>query len=536
MLNGISPTQTAHPGTPLQLLILAIIRLFNINHSKTDITNEAFLHPEFYLNLTFVTLTILTAATFILLGHFIYKKTNDLSAALLIQLPALSLLTIQSFDSSFAVTPIVSNVSPEPFLISSINLFNLFFLKLYFAQTPKDQWKASVFLAIVCGFGLAIKLVFLPLCLAGLLIVSWRIKPIFIAISLLSFVVWTIPIIAQYPKLFDWIISLITHSGHYGLGQQEMINWTEFWSHLTAIVLHFKFLIFFTFGIFSWCLIRIKNQWKNRNVQMLLTLCLVSLLQILITAKHFSFHYLLPSLLLLGPILLLFYLQLTPHSVLMKRITLIVIVLISIQSSFQAYSYYHQVKEFTHDLDQIRGKIHTQYPNCSILPSATTATNIYLTQSHGLFLGNYGTLHKADQAIYALYPKTFYFNSEQTEPRPENYDDGYGIRNFKGQRIYADDLLNAGSCSIFLKLNSDFSQYPFIVKPIEESKYAQAYLLVNSTEKQAENFFLGALNQLKQGNYQQAFALALKARELNFQPRGKVEYYLGLIYPHIQKE
>ncbi len=83
-------------------------------------------------------------------------------------------------------------------------------------------------------------------------------------------------------------------------------------------------------------------------------------------------------------------------------------------------------------------------------------------------------------------------------------------------------------------MNSDFSEHALNVRLIEKSKYISAYLLLGSTEKQAYDLFLASEALLKAGDYSQAFALALKSKQLNFEPAGKIDYFLSLIYPYLQ--
>ena len=105
---------------------------------------------------------------------------------------------------------------------------------------------------------------------------------------------------------------------------------------------------------------------------------------------------------------------------------------------------------------------------------------------------------------------------------------GYGILN-KG--CYADDIISMPSLCIFIKYGSDFSSYPYKVRLLNKSKYLSAFLLMNSTEKQAIYLFAQAMDSLKTGDFQQAFVLGLKSRELNYEPKGQLEYILSRDLP-----
>jgi len=70
---------------------------------------------------------------------------------------------------------------------------------------------------------------------------------------------------------------------------------------------------------------------------------------------------------------------------------------------------------------------------------------------------------------------------------------------------------------------------------LDKSRYLNAFLLVHSTEKQANDLFLQSLEALKQGDTRKAFILGLKSKQLNYQPRGQLDYILGTIYQELLK-
>ncbi len=163
-----------------------------------------------------------------------------------------------------------------------------------------------------------------------------------------------------------------------------------------------------------------------------------------------------------------------------------------------------------------------------MIASISKSISLYLNKDYALFLGNNTSNRVESEDIARVYPQSLYFNAEGFDS--DIY--GYGIWNSK-QRIFADDILASSACVIFLS-GFDFDQTPYKLRLLERSKYANAYLLVGSTEKEASVLFSLAKENLEKGNYPQAFALALKSRQLNFQPRGEVDYFLALIYSHLK--
>jgi hypothetical protein len=117
------------------------------------------------------------------------------------------------------------------------------------------------------------------------------------------------------------------------------------------------------------------------------------------------------------------------------------------------------------------------------------------------------------------------------DPRVESY----GIWDYK-QRVLADDIIPSCPCAIFIKYaTGDMSSYPFQVRLIDHSKFLNAFLLINSTEKLANFLFEQAMNSFQNGNFRQALMLGLKCKQLNYEPRGQLEYFLAISYQNLLK-
>ena len=89
IIKGHVPVDITHPGTPLQVLIAATIRIFNLGHTAGETVDHALTDPGFYLGAVYVFLVFGSLLTSVLLGGYVYRKTNDKLAALLTQLPSI---------------------------------------------------------------------------------------------------------------------------------------------------------------------------------------------------------------------------------------------------------------------------------------------------------------------------------------------------------------------------------------------------------------------------------------------------------------
>ena len=531
MFKGIAPTHIDHPGTPLQLLILLIIWLSNLGLSTADILNKVLTNPELYLFFVSNILIILSFLTSVLLSAYIYYKTNNKIAAVLTQLPGLSFLTLKSFTSPYFILPIVINVSPEPFLISIVNLFSLSFLMLYFSKKPYEEFLATLGLGLVCGLGLATKLTFFPLLFSALIIIPWRLKPLFIMTCSISFVLSTFPIISKYPLLFQWIINILTHAGFYGMGAQEFINWNMFFVHLFKDILsEYWFYLYPVAGIFIYSSIALIKNFSNRNYRFLWVSTFGVLFQVILLAKHFSLHYIGPGLGLCGCVFFLFYINNIAQHKILKQITTILVIVFIFYSVSQAYIYRSNLANLTQEILTFHNRVYSKYPHCTIIASQSDAVSLNLNQEYALFFGNRYSSHMESEELLRLYPQSFYFNPDNID---SNTTDGYGIWNSKS-RIMADDILSSNPCVIFLS-GTKFKP-PYEMLQVDSSNIANAYIFVGTTEKQANELFALAMEALGKGEYQRAFALAIKSRELNYQPKNKVDYFLTLIYKNLQRK
>jgi len=533
IVKGHPPTDFSHPGTPLQVLIAMTIRIFNGGRPAAEAVNQALINPEFYLGAVYIFLILTSFATSILLGLYVYRKTNDKLAILLAQLPGLCFLIMPSFDNGgIASLPVVANVSPEPLFISIMNLFNLCLLGLYFSQKKSKELRYIILLAFVCGLGLATKLNFFFVLLTALMIISYQRKLLFIVAGMMSFILFTLPIVEKYPQFIQLISDTIGHAGRYGMGDPKIIDWSSIVIYLNVLIHYYWFFILSALGLWVWSSIRLFKDRQNRNACFIWALSCCFLLHILATAKYFSFHYLLPALGLFSSIFVLFYLdQKTLYKIISPLTAVFILIFISV-CIFNTIPYYNKLMVLSEDIHHFNDTISSQYPSCTIIPSTTANINLFINEQEALHRAD-GTVFRLEaEDLYRLYPKSYYFYTE--EVTSVDVMESYGIWDYK-QRVAGDDIMATCPCAIFIKYTSDFSVYPYQVRLVGQSKYLNAYLLVNSTEKEANDLFEQTINSVKSGNYQQALITGLKSRELNYEPRNQLDFILAIILSNLKQ-
>ncbi len=527
LIKGLSPTFNYQPGITIQILGAMVISVLNIGHSTAQIVRQVLLNPDLYLNAINSAILMVAFLTSLILGHYIYRQTNDKIAVLLSQLPVLATLPLRSFSFYHYILPIVANVSPEPLLISISNIFNLYILKLYFAKNKRKERSASILLGLTCGFGIATKLTFFPALLLPLIVCRGWLRVIFLSATAISFVFWTIPIFPSYPWLWDWIVKLTTHKGGYGSGDQGIIN-----VPLYIACLHDMFnicmpLIYFALGALLFSFWQIFRKLTNKGTFFIIAIAINILAQFAFIAKDYDPHYLVSTLCFFGPLFVLPIINFSNKNMLFRSVILGGIILIGFQFLGQAMGYQKELSVHTREVLSFNQMLHTKYPDCVFVGIYPMPMAI---PEAAFFWGNDRDNTQQDE-LSKLYPRNLaYFSGNVNDHAP--YLSGiYSIKD----RVWADDLIASGSHILFIGPKGyDFSSTPYAVRLMEEGKYASAFLLEGSTEKRANILFDAAFNLAQTGDYKNAFAFANTSQQLHYQPEDKITYLQVWLYLHLK--
>jgi len=268
ILNGLNinmlklPLYSDHPGVPLTLLAAIGIRLIYLfSGSSMDIQTDVLSNPAYYeVRLQFI-LFLLIIITAIFSGFYIYRKTKNVFLGIVIQM----------IPFLFSTSLVISTTSFMPDAMLIIILYLFFILIIQYVEniinnqnTAKEEW----LFPILCGLALSVKIIVLPLLLLPVILLKMNIKKIlrFSIIVVLSFIVFTLPIVKQYPHMLQWFLSLFTHSGIYGKGSATIINPETYFknilfiisnNHLMTIMMILSLILLFFFyylkrkGVFS---------------------------------------------------------------------------------------------------------------------------------------------------------------------------------------------------------------------------------------------------------------------------------------------
>jgi hypothetical protein len=297
------PRHTDHPGTTLQILgALVIVLKWGWSHLHASVQGleaHVLLNSESYIRAINHCLVLLIGVMMFFAGRRCVRHTQSwLPMAVMQLVPFFYLETMVA----------MYNVSPEPLLIAIIYGLMLLLMPVVFPlkqMTHEDERKLALSLGVLFGLGMATKVTFFPLLLCVFFLSRWKDRLITAGLTLVSFIVFTAPIIHRYKFMLKWNITVLKHSGKYGEGSaglpalQEMTNNTAIlWSLAPAL---FVFLALFVAVYAHLRFGHPADSSCKRRVQRCIGLgALMLAVQLLITIKHPGDRYLLPSMIFSG--------------------------------------------------------------------------------------------------------------------------------------------------------------------------------------------------------------------------------------------
>lgn len=280
ILQHAPPAQFQHPGVPLQLLVAAVAWFTPAVDRLKDA--ETILSRVNYIVLLVVTLALW------FMGQRIWRRTNLLLPALFAQLaPFITMLTLKRGIE----------VEPETLLLGSMAL-----LMAMMVEDNARPRMASLFgVALTVAFGTACKVTFAPLGLAPLIVMrDSRRRIAYVVLTAILFALWMIPEIPNWAPMTAWFMAVFLHSGTYGQGPETVVAWAHY-PHQFAKLFFARplFLGPFVLGIVALSF----GRRGTPTARALLALLVTQFVEITLVAKHASGHYILPALVLAGPVL-----------------------------------------------------------------------------------------------------------------------------------------------------------------------------------------------------------------------------------------
>lgn len=292
IINGIPPGHTDHPGTTVHLLGAVGLIVKWLSHMATGgllSVNELVLrHPEESLQTINILINIIIFIAIIITSLSLHKAMKDIGSVIVFQLSLLIPLQIKL--SLF-------RVNPEPLLVFSVIVLSGL-LAQYQKRIPETiYWfKMPILVGIIMGFGLATKVTFLPLLLFIALFPTAKERLLAVWGCVTSFLLFTLPIISQFTRMWNWFKSLMLHKGIYGKGDVGVPAITVLWENLLNLIQQEPFLfIFMACYLIFILIIKCLNKQKVTDNKLLFLGIGVIIVQYIMTAKHPGIHYMIPA-------------------------------------------------------------------------------------------------------------------------------------------------------------------------------------------------------------------------------------------------
>jgi hypothetical protein len=207
--------------------------------------------------------------------------------------------------SPFVVESVFTSIErymPEPMFIAVvILLLGITLVDIYGKLEPGRIFRhRAIIYGIVIGFGISLKFTFGAFLIIPLfLLEGFKNKGRYLLATVVSFLIFTFPLIKRGRFFYEWIKSIFLHSGKYGSGEATILDSGQFVANLKSIFQSEKHLLYALIIASATLLICLFPFIYRRigNKKLIFALAGVSttlLAGILAISKHFAFYYLIP--------------------------------------------------------------------------------------------------------------------------------------------------------------------------------------------------------------------------------------------------
>lgn len=503
LLNGLSLAQgkpTAfldHPGVPLQLLIAAVVRLLNLGHSSQAMVGAVLDAPEFFLQATSCILMALLVVGVLLLGGFIYRKTGDVVRAMLVQIPALALLTLRSWGlEGNLVFCVPVNVNSDTLMIAvSLALAGMVFA-VYADPGREERLSTAVLLAVIVGIGMATKLTFLPWAVAPFFLLRrGKLWLVYVGGALLCWGILMVPAYANREMFFLFFRSLTSASGGSSLVGQarqfaQILSFRP--EGIAALVLFAGAVVLRVIGGEA---VSTETSRSFRYALMVLALVLA---QYAMVARRPGSQYLVPAVCLLGLAAVFVDVMLRARNPRNRQVVVVLLAVVIALYAAQAWGYAGALAKKNNRMGAFSQHVRHDYPDCTVVAYYRSSSPEY-----ALFFGDnvYGEDAYKDQCR-ARFPEAVFYR--------------YYWRVFRGfgKNVFFRTLTERKPCVLLYGETAFGDEQFFRLKKLESAEGESIYRVEATTLDAAHVLEMYAAQLKDQGRYGEALLLAYRARAL----------------------
>ena len=277
LAQGLPPSFSDHPGTPVSCLVALVILL-------SGGPAAAFAHAETILGRVSDIMFALDAAAMLVLGWTVWRRFGSLVPALAAEgAPFATMLALRHGI----------DVKPEPLLLAAVMLLAAAMVEE--AMAPRRA--SIVALGAAAGFGIACKVTFAPFAMTAIILpLTWRRRAAFVGLAVVAFFVFFAPALPKLPHMLSLYANVTVGSGAYGSGPPTVINFARY--PIAFEKLFFGrpiFIIVWVLGAAALVLHRRERRAPSPGERLLFATLAMQLVQIVFVAKHPDAHYALPA-------------------------------------------------------------------------------------------------------------------------------------------------------------------------------------------------------------------------------------------------
>ena len=396
------PYYTDHPGTPVQVLGGAVIRIMNLGSNEATTARSVLTNPDRYARVINGVLVLFCGLSVLIVGYAGLVVFRNLPMALLLQAtPFASATTLEG----------LLQLRPEPLMIALSMLITSVVLLALKHEAGFARLRYAMGLGVLLGIGLAAKVNFLPVALLALIVLpSWRGRLVLMGAAVLAFLFSICPIlnVSLVRQMVGFIFNAATHTGRYGSGQAGVIDPRQYLSAAKASILgDAVFFVLVGIGILVLLLKARFPKLSGTMYRCLLGVTAAEVLQLLIVAKHPASRYLIPSLALVGLNLGLLIQIFSERLTALPRIgfVLIAFLIIGIVQFREINRLFERMRSDALKQTAAYETIKRDYRGVSVVTYYTASSPLYAMAFGAGYNGNlYGTILKE------LYPGQFFYN------------------------------------------------------------------------------------------------------------------------------
>lgn len=216
------PGHPYHPGTPVQVIGAAVLRLLHPLLSNDALVQTVLDRPEAYLHRIGDVIIALQALALFAAGAVAWAVTRSLGLAVVMETgPFLTMVVLKN----------AYHVKPEPVLTLTMLLFSIVTLLALRpgALDGNGRYRYAAVWGLVAGFGVATKLTAAPVfVLPVFLLGGWRPVLAYGAASLAGFGFFILPAAGTFYKFLSFVAVVTKGSGAYGTGAQTVIDVAQY--------------------------------------------------------------------------------------------------------------------------------------------------------------------------------------------------------------------------------------------------------------------------------------------------------------------